>query len=290
MAELRVVAVLGVGIVPAHTPILSADDLGTIRGDGIFETMHVRSGQAWLVDEHLNRMAASAARLDLVLPARDRLVALIDEATAGWPVDQEGTLRLVCTRGREDSATPTVFASISSVPEALRASREAGVSVLTASLGFPADLRQRSPWLLGGAKTLSYAINMASLRWAQANGADDVLWLSGDGYVLEAPTSTLVWLIGTTLYSVPVEQTGILAGTTAAFLLSQVGELDWTTAERLIRPAELGQADGAWLTSSVRGVTPIRTIDGLAIPQAAEAGERIRELLGLSGEVPFARG
>ena len=27
-------------------------------------------------------------------------------------------------------------------------------------------------------------------------GADDVLWVSGDGYALEAPTSTLVWLTG----------------------------------------------------------------------------------------------
>jgi 4-amino-4-deoxychorismate lyase len=282
VAELRVVAVLGLGVVAAQTPILRADDLGTIRGDGIFETMHVRGGRAWLIDQHLARMSISAARLDLILPAPDQLVALVEEAVAAWPVDEEGTLRLVCTRGREDSATPTVFASISAVPGSLRATRSAGVRVLTASLGFAADLRQRAPWLLGGAKTLSYAVNMASLRWAQANGADDVLWLSGDGYVLEAPTSTLVWLDGTTLWSIPVEQTGILAGTTAAFLLSRAGELGWTTAERLISPAELRQADGAWLTSSVRGATPIRAVDGQPLRQAEQADARIRELLGFA--------
>ena len=49
----RVVAVLGRGVVPADTPILRADDLGALRGDGIFETMHVRGGRPWLLDEHL---------------------------------------------------------------------------------------------------------------------------------------------------------------------------------------------------------------------------------------------
>ena len=52
-------AVLGRGVVPADTPILRADDLGALRGDGIFETMHVRRGHAWLLDEHLARMARS---------------------------------------------------------------------------------------------------------------------------------------------------------------------------------------------------------------------------------------
>ena len=58
MSDQRVVALLGVGVVPADTPILRADDLGALRGDGIFETMHVRDGRAWLLDEHLDRMAA----------------------------------------------------------------------------------------------------------------------------------------------------------------------------------------------------------------------------------------
>src|SRR5689334_7433369 len=67
-SELRVVAVLGVGVVAPDTPILRADDLGALRGDGIFETMHVRAGTAWLLDQHLARMANSAERLQLALP------------------------------------------------------------------------------------------------------------------------------------------------------------------------------------------------------------------------------
>ena len=56
----------------------------------------------------------------------------------------------------------------------------------------------------------------------------------------------------------PPTTTGILAGTTARYLLDHAGELGWRAAERMITPAELADADGAWFTSSVRGVAEIR--------------------------------
>jgi 4-amino-4-deoxychorismate lyase len=258
-----------------------ADDLGALRGDGIFETMHVRDGRAWLVDEHLARMARSAALMELALPARDQLTELIDQTLAAWPSSEEGALRLVCTRGPEGApGAPTVFATIGGVTAGLIRSRREGVAVLTASLGFTAESRRAAPWLLGGAKTLSYAVNMASQRWAQSLGADDVLWVSADGFALEAPTSTLVWLDGTTLNTVPVEPTGILAGTTARWLLDHADALGWTTGEHMISVADLVRTDGAWFTSSVRGVAAIRELDGTPMPYAPELTGKIRELLG----------
>ncbi len=282
MSDLRVVAVLGAGVVPADTPILCADDLGAVRGDGIFETMHVRAGTAWLLDEHLARMAQSAAGLQLALPGRSALVELAAQALAAWPVQLEGALRLVCTRGAESQpgGPVTVFATIGGVPATAPRARSEGIAVLTATLGLPADVRAGAPWLLPGAKTLSYAVNMASQRWAQSAGADDVLWVSADGYALEAPTSTLVWLDGSTLYTVPAARTGILAGITARWLFDHAHSLGWDTGERMITPAKLGQVTGAWLTSSVRGVAPIRTLDGAELPSSADATRPIQRLLG----------
>ena len=48
----------------------------------------------------------------------------------------------------------------------------------------------------------------------------------------------------------------------------------------MITPAGLAAADGAWLTSSVRGVAAIRTLDGTALPYSAGTTARIRALLG----------
>jgi 4-amino-4-deoxychorismate lyase len=276
-----VVALLGVGVIPTDQPILRADDLGALRGDGVFETMHVRGGQPWLLDEHLARMARSAARLDLSLPKAEHLIELVDQVLAGWPVEVEASVRVVCTRGPEDGiGEGTVFATLSAVGDHLRQARREGVKAVTAAQGYPADLRQRAPWLLGGAKTLSYAVNMASLRWAQSVGADDVVWISTDGYVLEAPTSTVVWLDGSTACTVPAERTGILAGTTARWLLDHADALGWTTSERMITPAELSRSDGAWLISSVRGMAPLRALDDVALTFSAQTSGRIRELLG----------
>jgi len=274
----RVVAVLGRGVVPAETPILRADDLGALRGDGVFETVHVRPGGPWLIEEHLARMARSAARLDLALPDREDLAALAGEACAAWPAELEGSLRLICTRGPEDGGPVTCYATIAPIGPAVVQARHQGVRVATATLGFGTDTRGPSPWLLGGVKSLSYAVNMASLRWAQTQGCDDVLWLSTDGYALEAPTSTLVWLSGDDLWTVPTS-TGILPGTTARYLLDHAAELGWHAGERLVRPAVLETADGVWLTSSVRGVTPVTELDGVKLAESRHT-EQIRTLLG----------
>jgi 4-amino-4-deoxychorismate lyase len=275
----RVLAVLGRGVLPIDTPILTVDDLGALRGDGIFETLHVRAGRPWLRDEHLARLARSAQRLELALPDRAALVELTEQVLADWDPAVEGTLRLTCTPGVGRDGPPTVFAVVGPVGAAQLRGRREGVTVATASLGVPVAARSAAPWLLGGAKTLSYAVNMASLRWAAQQGADDVLWLSTEGYVLEAPTSTLVWLAAGTLWTVPAEPTGILPGTTARWLLDHAPDLGFTAGERLIQPDELAGAKGVWLLSSVRGAAEVRAIDGVA-RKPAEDTERILDLLG----------
>jgi 4-amino-4-deoxychorismate lyase len=275
----RVVALLGRGVVPADTPILRADDLGVLRGDGVFETLHVRDGQPWLFDEHIARMARSAARLDLELPPADVLAGFAADVCAHWPARQEGALRMVCTRGVEDGAAVTCFATLSPVGAVTLRARREGVALATATLGYTAGAREGAPWLLGGVKSLSYAVNMASQRWAVAQGADDLLWKSADGWALEAPTSTLVWLDGDDLCTVPAEPTGILAGCTARWLLDHAGTLGWQATERMVRPADLAGMRGAWLTSSVRGPAEVRAVDGEPLPPSAHT-EKIRALLG----------
>jgi 4-amino-4-deoxychorismate lyase len=277
MRGVSVLAVLGRGLLPAGTPFIRADDLGLTRGDGIFETIHVRRGEPWLLAKHLDRLYVSAARMELPAPSRAELTGLADLACGQWSADEEGALKIVVTRGPEGLGEITCYATLTPVAESSIAARSAGIEVKTLSFGYPVKARQGAPWLLGGVKSLSYGVNMASQRWAVAHGAQDAIWISDDGYVLEGTTSSFVWLEEDRLCTVPSQETGILAGCTAQFALDHAGELGLTATEKLLTVDELPRVDSAWLLSSVRGLAPIRTVDGITVP-SRDIG--LRPLLG----------
>ncbi|MCX4389245.1 aminotransferase class IV [Micromonospora peucetia] len=274
------IAVPGRGLVPPGEPVLRGDDRGVLHGDGLFETMHLRNGRPWLRDAHLARLARAAAAVDLAVPAADVLVDLLDAVSAGWPAEVEGALRLVCTRGPEGGGPPTAYATLGEVPASARAARRDGVTVATLPLGVAARARAELDWLPAGIKSTSYAVSTAARRWAARAGVDDALWVSCDGYALEGPTANLVWLTGDTLCTVPAAETGILPGVTAAWLLAHAHELGLRAHERLVTPAELRAADGVWLSSSVRGLVEIRTLDAVPLRRCARTGA-LQSLLAL---------
>ncbi|MEU4370427.1 aminotransferase class IV [Micromonospora chersina] len=262
------VAVPGRGVVPAGEAVLRGDDRGVLHGDGLFETLHLRGGQPWLRDAHLARLRAGADAIGLALPPTGVLVELLDTVSAGWPPGVEGALRLVCTRGPEGGGPTTVYATLGEVPAAARRARRDGVTVATLPLGVAARSRPELGWLPAGVKSTSYALSTAARRWAERAGVDDVLWVSTDGYVLEAPTANVVWLTGTTLCTVPAAETGVLPGVTAHWLLDHAAELGLTAKERLPTPADLHAADGIWLTSSLRGLAEVTALDKTPRPSS----------------------
>jgi 4-amino-4-deoxychorismate lyase len=264
--------------VPPTEPVVRAFDLGLGRGDGVFESVLVAGTATPRLDAHLIRLRRSADLLGIAHPGDDAVRAVVAAVVATWPADTEGACRVFLTRGLGDCTPPTLLALLAAVPaETLRQRRE-GVSVISLSLGVPADFRATAPWLLGGAKTLSYAVNMAAGRQAHAAGADDVVFTSLEGRVLEGPTSTVVWAAGGVLHTPPVE-TGILAGTTQARLFAHAEDDGWPTAVTPGTLADLHGADAVWLLSGIRGAVPVTALDGRARGDAG-LSPRVQDLLG----------
>jgi 4-amino-4-deoxychorismate lyase len=281
VSDLRRVAVWRDGAVmtgSAVEPVVSAFDLGLGRGDGVFESVGVVDGDTPWLAAHLDRLARSATLLELADPGERVWRALLAAVLAGWPAEEEGVCRIYLTRGLGPDEVPTALALLSQVPAETVRQRVEGVSVVSLGLGVPADFRARAPWLLGGAKTLSYAVNMAALRHAHTLGADDVVFTSLEGRLLEAPTSTVVWATGGTLHTPPLE-TGILAGTTMARLFDRADADGWPTAVISGTVADLHAADAVWLLSGVRGAATVHTIDGVGRGDAG-LSTRVRRLLG----------
>ncbi|WP_037365309.1 aminotransferase class IV [Nakamurella lactea] len=277
-----IVATLDGVLHPSDQPLLRPDDVGVLRGDGVFETTLVVDGVPRDLEEHLARLAVSATMIDLQLPADDEWRRGIDAVLQAWtPLpDRQMVLRLIATRGPEHADVPTCYVTGGPLPEATCAQRD-GVRIRVLPRGFAGREIVVMPWLLPGAKTLSYAINMAAIRHAKSLGDQDVVFVGTDGTVLEGPTATVVLAVGDTLTTPPRD--GILDGITVRRLFAAAEKAGWTTRRAEFETERLLSAGGAYLLSSARILAPIVSVDGTARP----IGPRTAELAALL-ELPGA--
>lgn len=243
-------------------PALTVGELSTQRGDGIFESIGVIDGHPQEVEAHLSRLAHSAQLCDLPVPHAEQwrqAVALAASACGAG----EAVIKLILSRGIEHGPTPTAW--VTAAPAAdFSIARSRGIRVVTLDRGYALDVPSRAPWLLLGAKTLSYAVNMAALREARRRGADDAIFTTSDGYVLEAPTASLILRRGDAFLT-PAPNAGILHGTTQLSLFEHLAAQGFETGYETIPVAELHTVDAAWLVSSVRLAAPITAIDDVDV-------------------------
>ncbi|RVW00813.1 aminodeoxychorismate lyase [Rhodococcus xishaensis] len=266
----------------ADAPFLYADDLAVVRGDGVFETLLVRNGRPCKAELHLARLESSARALELPWTGRGPWTHAARVAVREWGGDRDGWMRLVLSRGREMGGPPTAFVTVGPVAERVLRARRDGISAMTLPRGISVDLSAAAPWELAGAKTLSYATNMAALRYAQARGVDDVVFTSSEGRILEGPRSTVVIARGKRLITPPPEQ-GILAGTTQKALFEVAPDKGYVCEYAPLYPDDLLAAEGVWMMSSVTLAARVHTLDGTALAPSA-AAEDVASMVELAVE------
>ncbi len=269
----------------ASVPQLMAADLGATRGDGVFESMLAVDGVPRKMGAHLDRMVSSAQALDLEFPEPEAWERAVSTALAELLVQAgngEAIVKLLLTRGVEGAGSPTAWVAASPVPADVRERSARGRDVLLLDRGYDSTVAERAPWLLLGAKTLSYAVNMAALRYAKAQGADDVIFTSADGKVLEGPTSSVILAVeedGVKTLLTPELESGILPGTTQRALFDAAEAAGWARGYGPLEPAHLMEADAVWLVSSIRLLAPVTSIDGTPIASSPALTEELTELL-----------
>ena len=230
---------------PLDQATISVFDDGLLRGDGVFEVLRVYSGLPFAVDEHLTRMAASAAglRLDFDPDGAAEDVAALTELSRGG----DALIRLVQTRGGRRIA---ILEPAPHLPAAVRL-----VSLTFGPSG-----------LLNGLKTISYAANALATRLAVERGADEALLVSPDGHVLEGPNFAAFFALPneSCLLTPPLTEP-ILNSITRRTLMALL-----PIAERRIDVTDLPRVTEAFVASTVREVLPVSAIDGR--PLAAPPG------------------
>ncbi|KJK53060.1 4-amino-4-deoxychorismate lyase [Lentzea aerocolonigenes] len=275
---MRVLALLDGTLADPDSPQIRVDDLGLMRGDGVFETILVVDGKPRELTPHLDRLDRSAAMLDLPAPPRAEFERAVELVIGNWAGGKEFALKLVYTRGIEGGdGTGTGFALGMEIGAKVLKQRAEGLAAVTLDRGIEPDLADRAPWLLLGAKSLSYAINMAAIREAERRGAVEVIFTTSSGSVLEGPTSTVILVRGKTLVT-PPSKLGILPGTTQYALFRAAERAGWTVLVEPIQAGELYDAEGVFLASSVRKITRVTTLDGKQLPDSSAL---LTELQGL---------
>jgi branched-chain amino acid aminotransferase len=248
-------AILDGVLMDAAQAQIPVTDEGLLRGDGVFEVVRLYDGRPFGLDEHLERMARSAAsvRLPLDLDAvRADIGAILAAADS-----RDGSLRVLATRGGWRIA---LVEPLKEMPD----------TVALATITY-------SPTrVLDGVKSLSYAANMLASRLAREAGADEALLVTPHGRVLEAPTTSFVYVLGGRLYTPPLSDR-ILDSITRRVLFA-VTDVE----ERVTTLDDLHALEEAFLASSIREVHPVHAIDGSPIdgtpgPVTAGAAERVRE-------------
>ncbi|WP_300268970.1 aminotransferase class IV [Microbacterium sp.] len=263
-------------MVDASAPALSVGELSTQRGDGVFESIGVVDKHAQEVLPHLERLAHSARLCDLPEPNREQWRQAIAAAEAACGAG-ESVIKLILSRGVEHGPTPTAWVTAAPASD-FSAVRERGVRVVTLDRGYDLSAAERAPWLLLGAKTLSYAVNMAALREARRRGADDAIFLSSDGFVLEAPTASLILRFGDRFVT-PAPTGGILHGTTQLSVYEYLSGRGFDVEYERIAASELSRADAAWLVSSVRLAVAVTAIDDVSVVADRELTQQLNAYL-----------
>ena len=253
--------------IAASAPALSVGELSTQRGDGVFESIGVIDGHAQEIEPHVQRLAHSAQLCDLPAPNLEQWRQAIAVAAAECPPG-EAVIKLILSRGVEHGPAPTAWTTASAASD-FSAARTDGIRVVTLDRGYDLGAGERAPWLLLGAKTLSYAVNMAALREAHRRGADDAIFVTRDDFVLEAPTASLILRIGERFVT-PAPSGGILHGTTQLSVYEHLQEQGFQTEYATVTVDDLRTADAAWLVSSIRLAAPITSVDGQPLPTAPD--------------------
>ena len=247
---------------------LPVSDSTIVRGDGVFEAVRSYGGRLFALDDHLARMASSAAAMGLPLPDDGRIGSWARSVASEGG---EGIVRIIVSRG---DALPGM-------------SGERRILVMHHRLPFtPATVRLRPwpapwhpagrAWELAGAKTVSYAPNVAASRLAGRDGFDDALLIADDRTVLEGPTFCVGWVSDGVLHA-PSTDLGILDSITRRHVLQLAEDHGFETRTGRFPLDDVLAADEVFAMSTVKEVTPVISVGERELP-IGPTTSRLRDL------------
>ncbi len=254
-------------LVPRDEARVSIFDSGFVLGDGVWEGFRLHRGAVLFVDEHLDRLFAGAAAIDLDLGmTRDALRAAIERTVSANGMADGVHIRLMITRGRKRTPNQDPRHAVGRPTVVIVAEHKApspelfgrGLRLFTSTIRTPRpdafDSKLNSHSRLNLVVALIHAIKA---------GADEALMLDADGFVASCNATNFFF----------VRRGRVLTSTGRASFngITRGHVIDLCRREGI--PVEPGDftladtyaADEAFVTGTFGGVTPVAEIDGRRI-------------------------
>jgi branched-chain amino acid aminotransferase len=283
----RVVMIDGAIVAPEAAKV-SVYDRGFLYGDAVFEVLRTYAGVPFALDEHLGRLHRSAGRVALALPVAEGTIRAEVERAVAESRNTESYVRIVVTRGSgplsldpDTARDPLRVVLVEPLTPPGREAYANGIAAVTVHTRRTVDETAAV-----GAKVTNYLANLLAVRAAKARGAQEALILDALGRVVEGATSN-VFVVNAGRARTPPESAGILPGITRAHVLVAAARLGIAVDEGELRPEDLYQADEVFITSSIRELLPVVTVDdrrvggGLPGPVCRQLHQAFRAAAGL---------
>lgn len=243
--------------------VISVFDRGFLFGDSVFETIRTYGGRPFALGEHLERLARSADLVFIELPiALDELRVEIEETLAAAR-NEESYLRVVITRGRgalgldpalARGASRVIIVSPLAPPPSEHYER--GIGVVSWRAYRDADAAG-----VKGAKLGNYLVSVLAMRAAKEAGADEAIVVDSSGAVVEGASSNVFIVRDGVVFTPPIDA-GILAGITRKHLLECCAEQGIAVRLESMSMEQVLAADEVFVSSSIRELLPVVSVDG----------------------------
>ncbi len=237
---------------------ISVMDRGFLLGDAVYEVIPVFSGVPFRLAHHLNRLNNSLKAIKIPEPLEQKSWISIIEKLCAQFTDENQSIYLQVTRGISPTrdhvfpqdAKPTVFIMAKPVDMDTLPDPYQGVSAITID-----DIRWRYCYI----KATTLLANVLAKQSALEQDASEAI-LIRDGNALEGAASNL-FIVKDNNIITPPKSENLLPGITRDVILELANNHDLVVTESNISLDELGNADEIWLTSSVKEVVPVVTLD-----------------------------
>jgi branched-chain amino acid aminotransferase len=257
-------------LTPRAEAKVSIFDAGFVLGDGVWEGLRLHKGRLLFLETHLDRLYEGLARIELDIGlTREALTAEIQKTLDANRMTDGAHLRLMVTRGEKAAANQDPRNWLGRPTIVITAEyKQPSPAIVTRGLALATSQVVCTPAEMFDMRLNSHSrlALITALLDAIKAGADEAVMLDPGGHVSSCNATNLFWVKDGRVRTSAGQF--CFNGVTRANVIA-LCEANGIPLEQGHFPlADLHGADEAFVTGTFGGLTPVREVDGVALPAA----------------------